>query len=523
MKNFTKLLILVLCLSAGVVKAQTRLSSHPSASATIYLDFDGHYVQYAFWNGSQPIDCAPSGLSTQKINEIFNRVAEDFRPFDINITTDSTVFHAAPLNHRMRVIVTPTSAWSPGVGGIAYVGSFTWGDDAPAFVFTDRLSNNAKYIAECITHETGHTIGLSHQSTYNESCDLVDIYAMGAGTGETSWAPVMGNSYYRNMTVWNEGPTPYGCSLVQDNLTIITTYNGFGYREDDFDNHIDETAFQLETNFSIDGIITTNTDKDVFRYTHEADGSLHIEAKPFGLNNSSNGANLDVMLELFDEHGNIIAQYNPEEKMNVSVDTVLSAGIYYIVVSGAGNSNISNYGSLGSYTLTGARGALPIRSITLSGNTDNKMHNLRWNVIADEPVISQTIEYSTNGVSFQPLTTIMGVQNTYSYMPSANEVVFYRVKVKTVVNETGYSNTIALRATEKSKLAQVSTLVREEISVQSTQAFKYMLTDINGRVIKTGNGIAGENSIRFTNQTSGVYILKMVSENNKQIERIIKQ
>lgn len=523
MKNFTKLLILVLCLCSGVAQAQTRLSSHPTAAATIYLDFDGHYVQYPFWNGSMPLDCAPSGLSAQKINEIFHRVAEDFRPFDINITTDSTVFHAAPLNMRMRVIVTPTSAWSPGVGGIAYVGSFTWGDDAPAFVFTDRLSNNAKYIAECITHETGHTIGLSHQSTYNESCELIDIYAMGAGTGETSWAPVMGNSYYRNMTVWNEGPTQYGCSLVQDNLTIITTYNGFGYREDDYENNINESAFQLETNFSIDGIITTNTDRDVFRYTHEFDGSLHLEAKPFGLNNSTNGANLDVMLELYDEHGNIVSVFNPEVTMSVTVDTVLSAGIYYIVITGAGNANISNYGSLGSYTLTGARGALPIRSITLGGNTDNKMHNLSWNVIADEPVISQTIEYSTNGVNFQTLATISGSQRTYSYTPSAHEVVFYRVKVRTTVNETGYSNTIALRVTQKTKLATVSTLVREEIAVQATQSFKYILTDINGRVIKTGNGNAGENRIRFTNQTSGVYILKMVSENNKQIERIIKQ
>ena len=135
MKNFTKILIITfsLCLSATAY-CQQKLNSLPSASATIYLDFDGHKVVHPYWNGGRPLDCAPSGLSDAKIIEIFHRVSEDFRPFEVNITTDSLTFLAAPLNKRVRVIVTPTSGWSPGVGGISFVGSFKWGDDTPAFV-----------------------------------------------------------------------------------------------------------------------------------------------------------------------------------------------------------------------------------------------------------------------------------------------------------------------------------------------------------------------------------------------------
>lgn len=524
MKNYTKILILafMLCTSTAL-KAQPRMSSFPAASATIYLDFDGHFVQYPFWNGSNPINCSPSGLSTEKINEIFNRVAEDFRPFDINITTDSTVFLNAPFNQRMRVIVTPTSAWSPGVGGIAYIGSFTWGDDAPAFVFPDRLSNNSKYVAECITHEIGHTIGLSHQSTYDHNCQLIETYAMGTGTGETSWAPVMGNSYYRNMTGWNAGPTPYGCGLVQDNLTIITTYNGFGYRADDYTNDINETAVSVAPTFSLEGIISTNTDRDVFRYEQTSTSNIHLEAKPFGLNNSNNGANLDVQIEIFDQSGNSIALYNPQEKMNVVIDTMLSTGIYYFVVSGAGNSNINNYGSLGSYTLTGAKGALPIRSITLNGNTENKLHNLSWNIVADEAVETLTIEYSTDGSNFQTLTTVPAHYTNYSYRPSSNGNIFYRLKVTTVIHETGYSNTFVLKGNENIKLATVSTLIRDNIVVQANETYRYVVTDVNGRVLVSGNGNAGAHIIRLGNQPTGMYILRMISDNNKQIERIIKQ
>ena len=207
------------------------LSSLPTAQATIFLDFDGQYVHGSSWNGGSPLDCASSGLTDVQITEVFNRVSEDYRPFDINITTDSTVFLAAPLTKRIRIIVTSTSSWYPNVGGVSYTGSFTWGDDTPGFVFSDKLGPfRPKMVAECCSHESGHTLGLSHQAKYSGTCTLVATYNDGIGAGETAWAPVMGNSYYRNFSGWNNGPTPSGCTADQDNLSIITSINGFTYR-----------------------------------------------------------------------------------------------------------------------------------------------------------------------------------------------------------------------------------------------------------------------------------------------------
>jgi hypothetical protein len=43
-------------------------------------------------------------------------------------------------------------------GGVAYVGSFSWAVDTPAFVFSQKLgSNYAPYIWEAASHECGHT------------------------------------------------------------------------------------------------------------------------------------------------------------------------------------------------------------------------------------------------------------------------------------------------------------------------------------------------------------------------------
>ena len=162
MKTYTLIIALLINLT---VFCQPRLNSFPSATATIFLDFDGQTVRSTGWNSGNPLYCAPSTMTSSQITDIFNRVSEDYRPFNINITTDSIVFLSAPLNRRVRIIITPTSSWTSGVGGISYVGSFTWGDDTPGFVFQDKLQNNPKYISECCSHESGHTLGLSHQSS----------------------------------------------------------------------------------------------------------------------------------------------------------------------------------------------------------------------------------------------------------------------------------------------------------------------------------------------------------------------
>src|SRR4029453_999053 len=98
------------------------------------------------WNWSlSVIECQPSGLDATKITEVFNRVAEDFRPFNLNVTTDSTYFLAAPPDRRMRVVITTTSAWySNSAGGVAFISSFTWGDDQPCFVFSAWLVYKTK-------------------------------------------------------------------------------------------------------------------------------------------------------------------------------------------------------------------------------------------------------------------------------------------------------------------------------------------------------------------------------------------
>ena len=527
MKKSLSCILLILASLQGLKSYSIpTLTSLPQATATIYLDFDGEEVNSPVWQGGNQFTCAPANMTDDQITEVFNRVAEDYRPFNINITTDLNVFLAAPYDDRMRVIITPTSAWYQGVGGVSYVGSFTWGDDVPCFVFCDRLGpNNPKMVAECCSHESGHTVGLSHQSTYDASCNLTATYNAGAGTGQVGWAPIMGNSYSKNMSGWNNGPTPYGCADVQDNLSIITTQNNFTYRIDDHPDSLTTTAENINfSSVAVQGIITTSTDKDVFKFNLPANTNLHINIDPFSVGANNAGADLDVKVGLYDANSTLIKIYDPVEMMNVVIDTILNSGNYYLQVQGGGNNNVSDYGSLGSYSITGVAGVLPIHEVSLNGIIKNNANQLSWNIVSDNSISSITIETATTLNNFTTLTTVNKDSNGYAYTPIINVDRYYRLKVNSTSNQVMYSNVIEIKAHPVlTKSFIVSTFVHDNLSISATTAFKYLLTDINGHIICKGQGNQGRMQLAMQGQLPGMYILQLANNIENQSEKIIKQ
>lgn len=526
-KPFAHFILCFLSLMSLNAYSIPKLSSWPSATATIYLDFDGYDVESGVWNGGLPFTCDPAAMSDADITQVFNRVAEDYRPFNINITTDSDVYLIAPLTQRIRVVITPTNSWYPGVGGITYVNSFIWGDETPCFVFCNKLGpNDPKLVAECCSHESGHSLGLQHQSSYDESCNITALYNAGQGSGEIGWAPIMGNSYYKNMSSWNNGPTPVGCTIKQDNLSIITTKNGFSYRTDDYSDDINSTPTLIDpVNINLDGLISTSTDKDVFKFKLTKNNNFHLDATPFSVGANNNGANVDLRVQLYDASKKIIGTFDSKTTLSVSVDTTLNAGDYYLVVDGSDNANATDYNSLGSYHLRGFTSVLlPIRSVVLSGKKNNNKHELSWDIVADEPIKSIIVESSADGFTFQAIQNLSIATIKTSFTPATNGGIFYRLIATSVTGEKIFSNVISLQSSEiNAKKFIVSTLVYNTISVQAYSTFRYQLTDISGKIITTGTGIEGVNKININTQAKGMYLLQLLSNNVRQIERIIKQ
>jgi len=506
--------------------SQPKLNSLSSATATIFLDFDGEEVNNPMWNGGIPFTAAAAGLADGQITEIFNRVSEDYRPFNVNITTDEAVFLSAPVDKRIRVIITPTSAWYKGVGGVSYVGSFTWGDDTPGFVFCDRLGpNNIKEVAECCSHESGHSLGLSHQSKYDAICNLTAKYNDGVGEGEIAWAPIMGNSYYRNMSGWNNGPTPYGCSNIQDNLSIIATQNGFGYRKDDFSDDINgqPTIIKPES-IDIKGLISTSSDNDAFTFSLSQNVNFHLDAHPFSVNANNEGADLDIKLTLYDASKTLIRTYNPADAMSASIDTLLNAGEYYLVIAGTGNNNASDYSSLGSYSITGFSKELPVCSVQLSGTVENDKHELNWSMTCYQTLKNIILQSSTDGINFTDISTVDNQQYHFTNTAYQQRDLYYRLKITSITERVVYSNTVVLtKVNQPLQTFVVSTFVTDDLIITAYEDFQYRLMNLDGNSIKKGNGAAGSNRINISGNVSGMYILQMFGSKGRQTAKIVKQ
>jgi hypothetical protein len=106
-------------------------------------------------------------------------------------------------------------------------------------------------------------------------------------------------------------------------------------------------------------VIEQAGDQDVFRFRAGA-GELSINLRP-----DSRSPNVDLLLQLLDFHGNVVATSNPKQALGVTFKfTVPVAGLYFLVVTDTGYSDpltdgYSAYGSLGQYTISGTTTAAP--------------------------------------------------------------------------------------------------------------------------------------------------------------------
>lgn len=493
------------------------LNSFPEAQPTILLDFDGHTVDNTAWNYNGPIVCNPSGLTTAQLTEVFNRVSEDYKSFTVNVTTDQQKFDNAPVNQRIRAIVTTSYEWYGIAGGVAFVGSFTWGDDTPCFIFSSLHNYNTKNIAEAASHEIGHTLGLFHQALYNVNCEKLTDYNTGVGSGETGWAPIMGVGYYRNLTTWNYGPTPDNCNAMQDDKAIIaSTINGIAIRQDDNDNSIQHAPLLNPGggNFTGAGIIERGNDEDLYKFRVTVTSRFVLSARPLSAGTGNSGADCDLMLELFNAGMSLVKSSNPPDSLSAAVDTVLVPGTYYFRLKTVANSFIATtYGMAGAYQYSGQVSpyiSLPLNSISLKGTRLQQNHILAWQVDADEPVNKRALEYSRGNSPFTTLRYLTADTGNYSYSPAENTgMIRYRIRVTLNDNREYVSNTVVLSTEKTSNLPLIINTIsaQDNFEILSSAGFTYALFDLGGQLLKSGSLDNGITTIRLMKMPSQIYFI----------------
>lgn len=367
------------------------LHSKPAAGNIIYLDFNGHNISGTAWNRSTGVTTLKakafttdtdistfSSTELSQIAEIWHRVAEDYAPFNVDVTTQEPASFGPTVG---RILITQSvdsngkKMPSSTAGGVAYVG--VWGTSnyasyySPALIYYNNLSSGfPPYVAEAASHEMGHNLGLSHDG-YNNGTTSIGYYS-GNGTGFVSWAPIMGIGYYNNVTEWSKGEYAFATQL-QDDLSLIS--KKLTYRVDDHGNtgatptplFIDTSGKILATNPETDphnsapenkGIIETRNDVDFFVFNAGA-GTINITVTPAWdafYRSSKRGANLDIEATLYDANGMQIGLPNdPSIETDATISVTVPAGLYLLAVKGVGNTSspYSDYGSLGQYFISG--------------------------------------------------------------------------------------------------------------------------------------------------------------------------
>jgi autotransporter-associated beta strand protein len=335
-----------------------QLESLPDATAVVYLDFDGEESNFPSWGY---INALPSGSSNTQIFDVWRAIAEDYQPFNINITTVRSVYDAAPQGRRMHVIFTPTNDAAPGAGGVAYVGSFNQTGNRVCWVFY----SSGKPAVEAGSHEIGHTVGLYHDGRTSPS--------EGYYSGHNGWAPIMGVGYSQTLSQWSKGEYP-SANNTEDDLNIIASNNNdVDYREDDYSSTYATSAWLDVASGGVvfnEGIIEIPGDQDAFRFSTSG-GNLSLN-----INNASYNPNLDVKTEIVSSAGDVIATSDPTNSTDASFSALnLAAGDYFLRITGIGKgetdlaTGYTNYGSLGSYIITGTiNGGVTADHFTIAEN-----------------------------------------------------------------------------------------------------------------------------------------------------------
>jgi hypothetical protein len=416
-----------------------QLHSKAGSPRTLYLDFTAETIANTAWNAnynggaawntpgfSMDTDYSTfSSVDQDAIYAIWQRVAEDYASFDVDVTTEVPGVGQLERSdstdnvYGTRVLISDDMLIQKNCacGGLSYVGVADLSGTSheyyqPSWVFSQALNHNIKYIAEAVSHEAGHSFGLSHDGTTTSA-----YYS-----GSNGWAPIMGSGYYEPLTQWSKGEY-LNANNTEDDFLVMKSHGLLPRLDEDLNTPTSANSTWVGKTSS--GVIADAADVDYLKITPSATGTFTFTA-----NSGTNTQNLDIKLTLLSSDGvTVIATADPAfSKVNSENANGLSAALtfnltngtnYYLQIDGAGyltptTGGYSDYASVGSYqiTTTGPVGPLSIVPVASIAATIGNLISQKLTVTGGYPNYSWSATNLPPGMVVDSSGTLTGSPTT---------------------------------------------------------------------------------------------------------------
>ncbi|MCC6723642.1 MAG: T9SS type A sorting domain-containing protein [Saprospiraceae bacterium] len=176
---------------------------------------------------------------------------------------------------------------------------------------------------------------------------------------------------------------------------------------------------------------------------------------------------------------------------------------------------------------------LPIELLSLQAQPQKTATHLTWRTASEAQNAYFEIEHSRNGVSFQAIGKVEGHGTTtephnyeHTHEHPGPGTHYYRLRQVDFDGQHSYSQVVSidfpsLRDLESLALWPNPTMDIVNLGWESQEALEYVVTDALGRMLQSGNLVAGK--IDLSAYPKGVYFLSLKTGNGMRAGRVVKQ